>query len=102
MTPEQLQQATLMADALDGVIRFDEGDRTAGIARVARAAQQASRMTYDYGPPWSVKPLDELLGELLLADGQRTQAIAAFETTLAAYPKRRLALEDLAAARSAP
>ena len=102
VTPEQLQQATLMADALDGVIRFDEGDRTAGIARVARAAQQASRMTYDYGPPWSVKPLDELLGELLLADGQRTQAIAAFETTLAAYPKRRLALEDLAAARSAP
>jgi predicted negative regulator of RcsB-dependent stress response len=47
-----------------------------------------------------VKPLDELLGDLLLADGRRDEAAAAFEKTLAVYPNRRLAREGLAAARS--
>ena len=100
VTPQQLTDATLMADALAGFIEYEEGERSAGIARVAQAAATADRMPYQYGPPWSVKPLDELLGELLLAHGERTAAIAAFERTLAQYPNRRLTLEDLAAARS--
>jgi hypothetical protein len=100
VTPQQLTDATLMADALAGFIEYEEGERAAGIARVAQAAETADRMPYQYGPPWSVKPLDELLGELLLAHGERTAAIAAFERTLAQYPNRRLTLEDLAAARS--
>jgi hypothetical protein len=99
VTPQDLQEAAFMSDALAGVIRFHEGDRAAGIAQVAQAAAAADRMPYQYGPPWSVKPLDELLGELLLADGQRAQAAAAFEKALAQYPGRRLALQDLAAAR---
>ncbi len=102
VTPQQLQDATLMADALAGVIRYDEGDRAKGIARVARAAAAADRMPYQYGPPWSAKPLDELLGELLLADGRRAEATAAFERTLKQYPNRRLTLQDLAASRGAP
>jgi hypothetical protein len=101
VSDEQLREAAVMAEALEGVIRYDQGERTAGIARVARAAADADRLPVEYGPPWSAKPLDELLGELLLADGQRAQAAAAFEATLAAYPNRRLALEGLAAARSA-
>jgi predicted negative regulator of RcsB-dependent stress response len=56
-------------------------------------------MEFEYGPPWSAKPLDELLGELLLADGQRAQAAAAFERALFTYPNRRLSVQGLAAAR---
>ena len=100
VTPQQLTDAKLMAEALAGFIKYEEGARSAGIARVAEVAATADRMPYQYGPPWSVKPLDELLGELLLADGQRAAAIAAFERTLAQYPNRRLTVEDLAAARS--
>lgn len=101
VSDEQLSEAAVMADALEGVIRYDEGSRAAGLARVARAAADADRLPAEYGPPWSVKPIDELLGELLLADGRRAEAAAAFEKTLAAYPNRRLAVEDLAAARGA-
>jgi len=41
-----------------------------------------------------------LLGELLLADGHREAAAAAFEKTLALYPNRRLAREGLATAQA--
>jgi hypothetical protein len=82
-----------MATALDGTIRYHKGDRAGGIARVRNAVSAADHIEFEYGPPWSAKPLDELLGELLLADGQRNEAATAFENTLAVYPNRRLARE---------
>jgi tetratricopeptide (TPR) repeat protein len=96
VTTEELEQATIMAMALDGAIRFYEGDRAAGIARVRDAVSADHHVEFEYGPPWSAKPLDELLGELLLADGQRNEAAAEFQKTLDVYPNRRLAREGLA------
>jgi hypothetical protein len=97
---EELEQAAAMATALEGMIRYHEGDRPGGITQVRAAILAADRMTFEYGPPWSAKPLDELLGELLLADGRGEEAAAAFEKTLAVYPNRRLAREGLAAAQA--
>jgi tetratricopeptide (TPR) repeat protein len=97
VTAIELEQATIMATALEGTIQYYEGDRAAGIARLREAIGVADLEEFEYGPPWSVKPLDELLGELLLADGHREEAAAAFEKTLAVYPNRRLAREGLAA-----
>ena len=99
-TADELEQARAMAAALRGTIEFYGGDRAAGLARVREAIAVTAHMDFEYGPPWSVKPLDELLGELLLADGRREEAAAAFQKTLAAYPNRRLALEGLAASRT--
>jgi tetratricopeptide (TPR) repeat protein len=99
VTAVELAQSQIIATALEGVIRYREGDRGAGIARVREAVAAADLEEFEYGPPWSVKPLDELLGELLLADGRREEAAAAFEKTLTVYPNRRLAREGLAAAR---
>jgi tetratricopeptide (TPR) repeat protein len=96
-----LAQARVLATALDGAIEFAEGQHGAGIARVREAIAATAQMEFEYGPPWSAKPFDELLGELLLADGQPVEAAAAFERALATYPNRRLSVEGLAAARVA-
>jgi tetratricopeptide (TPR) repeat protein len=101
ITAQEIEQATLMANALAGAIQYYAGDRSDGIAKIREAIVSADRMVFEYGPPWSVKPLDELLGELLLADGRREEAAAAFQKTLAVYPNRRLAREGLAASLAA-
>ncbi|MDP9089361.1 MAG: hypothetical protein M3O26_11570 [Pseudomonadota bacterium] len=99
VTPEELTHAGIMATALDGTIQYHEGNRTAGIALVREAIAAADLAAFEYGPPWSAKPLDELLGELLLKEGRFDEAAVAFEKTLAIYPNRRLALEGLKASR---
>jgi tetratricopeptide (TPR) repeat protein len=98
LNESDLAQARVLATALDGAIEFTEGQHEAGIARVREAIAATAQMEFEYGPPWSAKPLDELLGELLLADGQTAEAAAAFERALVMYPNRRLSLEGLAAA----
>ena len=98
----ELAQTRALATALDGAIEFADGRHAQGIVEVREAIAATSQMEFEYGPPWSAKPLDELLGELLLADEQRAEAAAAFQRTLVAYPNRRLALEGLAAAGVAP
>ncbi len=100
-TADELGQARAMAAALRGTIEYYRGDRAAGLAQVREAIAMTAHMDFEYGPPWSVKPLDELLGELLLTDGRREEAAAAFQKTLAVYPNRRLALQGLAASRAA-
>ena len=58
-------------------------------------------MAFEYGPPYSVKPLDELLGDLLLTAGKPAAAAAAYRKTLAVHPNRRLAVAGLNAALGA-
>jgi tetratricopeptide (TPR) repeat protein len=102
LTENDLAQARALVTALDGAIEFAEGQHASGIARVREAIAATAQMEFEYGPPWSAKPFEELLGELLLGDGQRTEAAAAFQRSLLTYPNRRLALHGLAAARVAP
>jgi tetratricopeptide (TPR) repeat protein len=102
LSESELAQAGTLATALDGAIKFAEGQHALGIARVHEAIAATAQMDFEYGPPWSAKPFDELLGELLLADGQRDEATAAFERVLVMYPNRRLALEGIDAAKVAP
>jgi hypothetical protein len=98
----ELAQARALATALDGAVEFADGQHAAGIARVREAIAATAHTEFEYGPPWSAKPFEEILGELLLADGQQVEAAAAFQRVLGAYPNRRLALEGLAATGVTP
>jgi hypothetical protein len=100
LSEDDLAQARTLATALDGAIEFAEGQHAAGLDRVREAIAATAHMEFEYGPPWSAKPFEELLGELLLADGQKGEAGAAFERVLATYPNRRQAVEGLKAAKA--
>ena len=99
LSENDLAQARVLATALEGAIECAQGQHGAGIARVREAIAGTTQMEFEYGPPWSAKPFDELLGELLLADGQSAEAAAAFERALVTYPNRRLSVEGLAASK---
>lgn len=102
VSDQELRQCQALLTALDGVIRYHEGNVVDGIAAVRAAIADTRHMEFEYGPPWSVKPLGELLGELLLASGQIVEARAAFSEVLSLYPNRRLALEGLRARGATP
>jgi tetratricopeptide (TPR) repeat protein len=98
VTGEELKEASILVTALAGTIDFYGGAESRGITEVREAIARADHLVFEYGPPWSVKPLDELLGELLLAAGRPQEAAAAFRKTFAIFPNRRLAREGLATA----
>jgi tetratricopeptide (TPR) repeat protein len=99
LSENELAQARALATALGGAIEFAEGQHASGIVRVREAIAATAQMEFEYGPPWSAKPFEELLGELLLADGQQAEATSAFQRVLVMYPNRRLAVEGIATAR---
>jgi tetratricopeptide (TPR) repeat protein len=101
MTVNELVESRTLVAALDGTVRFYAGDHAGGLAAVRAAIAAAAKFEFEYGPPWSAKPLDELLGELLLADHRAGEAAEAFRSTLATFPNRRLANEGLATALAA-
>ena len=101
VSPEEIKQGGILATALDGAILFAQGEKDTGLARVREAIATSDSMAFEYGPPFSAKPLDELLGDLLLLAGKPVEAAAAYEKTLAVHPNRRLSVEGLAAARGA-
>jgi tetratricopeptide (TPR) repeat protein len=102
LSENELAQARALATALEGAAEFAEGQHASGIVQVREAIAATAQMEFEYGPPWSAKPFEELLGELLLADGQQAEATSAFQRVLVMYPNRRLAVEGIAAARGAP
>ncbi len=58
-------------------------------------------MAFASGPPWSVKPLDELLGDLLMEADLPGEAVPAYEKALSVHPNRRLSKAGLVAASAA-
>jgi len=98
ITEQEVKQAGLLADVLDAAILFHSGERGEAIRQLQAAANAQETLVFEYGPPWSVKPFDELLGEFLLAERRKAEAAAAFRKTLKTYPQRRLALAGLAEA----
>ena len=101
VTPEEIEYAEILAAALEGTIQFFRGERAAGLASVREAIATADTMAFAYGPPWSVKPLDELLGDLLMEADLPGEAVPAYEKALSVHPNRRLSKAGLVAASAA-
>lgn len=84
------QAAGVMASELLAVIDLANGQAASAIEMLKDAVAAEASIPYSYGPPDIVKPSAELLGEVLLAQGDATSAKAAFQQSLERAPNRRL------------
>jgi tetratricopeptide (TPR) repeat protein len=97
-SPNDHKSAEIMIHELEALLLRADGKKEAALKMLADAAAVDDAMTFEYGPPVPVKPVHELYGEVLLADGNFREAQKQFQKTLERCPKRRLALEGLARA----
>lgn len=82
----------------EAVVTLARGQRDVGMQMLRQAAAAEAQLPVQFGPPVLAKPSAELLGEELLAAGQKAQAADSFRKALTATPNRRLAVQGLAAA----
>ena len=86
---------------LRGAMHHAVGRTDSAVATLTAAAAIEESLPYEFGPPETVKPPRELLGEVLL-DGKRpADARQAFELALARTPNRSRAVLGLARAFAA-
>jgi tetratricopeptide (TPR) repeat protein len=83
---------------LKGMTLVKSGKNDEGLSQLRQAAAQEDTVPYDFGPPETIKPPKELLGEVLLAVGQDAEAKEAFARSLARNPRRPASLIGLASA----
>jgi hypothetical protein len=88
----------IMQRELKAMLLVKAGKTDDGLALLRQAAAQEDTVPYDFGPPETIKPPKELLGEMLLAVGKAAAAKVAFEQSLARTPRRPASLIGLASA----
>lgn len=92
----RVMEGTLRALRLDAA-----GDADGAVALLRAAAEREASLPMAFGPPVTVKPPREALGELLLARGRPAEAAAELEAALARTPGRPSVLLALARAHRA-
>jgi tetratricopeptide (TPR) repeat protein len=101
ISPNGLKGAAVMEKQLEAMILLARKKTGDAIALLEEAARGEDAMALDFGPPAPVKPAHELLGEVLLAQGNYAEALEHFELALVRAPQRALSLAGLAKAERA-
>ena len=91
----------IAAKELNALVTGEGGDMQSAIAQAREAAETYDAMAFDFGPPETRKPPDELLGELLLREKRYPDARKAFDRSLQRAPRRVKSLIGLARAERA-
>jgi Tfp pilus assembly protein PilF len=98
VSKDELRLAEIMAHMLRAALASASGRTEQALEEARAAARLEDEGVFQYGPPPTVKPPHELLGELLLKAGRPAEARAELEKTLERTPNRRLTLAGLARA----
>ena len=93
--------ATIMARELEALLLYRAGKADTAIELMRAAAADENGRPLVYGPPHIPKPSNELLGEMLLAQGRPEEAITEFQVSLSRNTGRSLSLLGLARAQEA-
>ncbi|HSM05046.1 MAG TPA: tetratricopeptide repeat protein [Longimicrobiales bacterium] len=95
ITPDRIR---IQLWELEGLLAVHEGRAEAAVEPLRRAADLEESLPMEFGPPASLKPPHELLGEVLLELGRYDEAVEAFQGSLALAPRRTPSLRGLEAA----
>jgi tetratricopeptide (TPR) repeat protein len=80
------------------LLAFEDGQGDEAVSTLREAAELEASLPFEFGPPASLKPPHELLGEVLLEEGKAPEALATFRKALELTPGRTLDLMGLAIA----
>ncbi len=92
---EATARSAVIEAQMEALLAQTQGDAAAAITHAREAARLEEQMPFMFGPPFIDKPSHELLGELLLAAGHRSEAEEAFRAALARTPGRKMAVKGL-------
>jgi len=88
-------RARIMQLELAALLAYDAGNTDRALSLLADAAQIEEGLPFEFGPPASLKPPHELLGEVALDAGRTEVALDAFQRALDFTPERAPSLEGL-------
>ncbi len=91
----------VMAQQLEAALLFVEGRREEALVLARQAAVVEAGLSFEFGPPMPVKPVNEQVGEMLMDLRRPREAMEAFELSLKRTPRRTLSLLGLARAAMA-
>jgi len=87
-----------LAQAVDASILYERGETERALAGMREAARLEDSMEKHPTTPGEVLPVRELYADLLLREGRRDEARAAYAASLERTPNRRNAIEGMRAA----
>ena len=93
-----IKPTQIMHKEVAALIRLDLGQQAEAIALLEEGVAIAESMRAPSGAASPIKPVHELLGEVLLAVGDGAGAVESFQTSLSRTPNRPLSLLGLARA----
>jgi hypothetical protein len=93
------KRAEILSGELKALLDVSRGHPAKAIDRLKKLALQEHALPVEFGPPFINKPVDELLGEILLEQHDLGGAHRAFTAALAGAPGRRVAAAGLEASR---
>lgn len=91
----------IMIMELEALTALDQGNGAQAMALLREAAALEESLPFEFGPPASLKPPHELLGEVAMALAEHAAALDAFQTALSFTPERAPSLSGLISAASA-
>lgn len=80
---------------LEAQFKMAAGDKEGAIGLMRDAVAREMELSFGFGPPDPPKPSLEMLGELLLADGEYEEARAILKQSLSRTPNKLLSLQAL-------
>jgi tetratricopeptide (TPR) repeat protein len=98
---QELPRLRIQEMELEALLARAEGNLARAVELLTEAADLEASLPFEFGPPASLKPPHELLGEVLLDAGRAAEAVQAFRTSLEITPLRTPSMRGLARAADA-